>query len=467
MTSRSGSPSVPLARSVARCSTPKRCCSSITTTPSEPNATSSVKQGVRPDHDAHRARGQALEHGGAGLALDPAGEQLDAHLAARHAAGALEVAQEGAHGDEVLFGQHLGGHHQGALVPALHRGEQRGQRHHGLARADVALQQAVHRERPGHVGHDHGQGPALGLGELVGQAGQEARHQRVAHPAGDLARRHGVVQRAGVDLEGPPAQHQGQLQPEELVEDQAAPGRLDHLERLGPVNGPEGVGAVPQVDGARHSAGSGSANSPARSSASATNSPISHDVSPALAEAGYTGRMRSVRRPGVTPATTSTTGLVIWRVPRYSVTLPKKMASVPGSSCLARQGWLKNTIFSRPVSSRTTTSTTARPVRARRAPAPTARWPARPPRRRPGGPRRRPGGCGRCSGAGRCDEIEDGLDAELGQPPGLALGHRLEHGHLPQAQVAECAAATQSPTGTGREAGRPGAPRPRRRGTPR
>ena len=117
----------------------------------------------------------------------------------------------------------------------------------------------------------------------------------------------------------------------------------------------------------RHSTGSGSANSPARSSASATNSPISHDVSPALAEAGYTGRIRSVLRPGVTPATTSTTGLVIWRVPRYSVTLPKKIASVPASSCLARQGWLKKTILSRPVSSRTTTSTTARPVRARRA----------------------------------------------------------------------------------------------------
>ena len=122
----------------------------------------------------------------------------------------------------------------------------------------------------------------------------------------------------------------------------------------------------------RHSSGSGSANSPARSSASATNSPISHDVSPALAEAGYTGRIRSVRRPGVTPATTSTTGLVIWRAPRYSVTLPKKIASVPASSCLARQGWLKKTILSRPVSSRTTTSTTALPVPGAPGAAPTA-----------------------------------------------------------------------------------------------
>ena len=66
----------------------------------------------------------------------------------------------------------------------------------------------------------------------------------------------------------------------------------------------------------------------------------------------------------------------------------------------------------------------------------------------------------------RREEIEDRLDTELGQPPGLALGHRLEHGHLPQAQVAECAAVTQSPTGTGREAGRPGAPPLPPRGAP-
>ena len=44
MTRRSGSPSSPLARSVARCSTPKRCCSSMTTMPSDLNATSSVRR---------------------------------------------------------------------------------------------------------------------------------------------------------------------------------------------------------------------------------------------------------------------------------------------------------------------------------------------------------------------------------------------------------------------------------------
>ena len=137
--------------------------------------------------------------------------------------------------------------------------------------------------------------------------------------------------------------------------------------------------------------------------------------------------MRSVRRPGVTPATTSTTGLTIWRVPRYSPTLPKKIASVPASSCLARQGWLKKTTASRPVSSRTTTSTTARPLRARRGPR-------RLHRRQHGGlvahlELRDVGLAGAVDVAARVggDQVEDRLDAEFGQAPRLALRHRLEH----------------------------------------
>ncbi len=217
----------------------------------------------------------------------------------------------------------------------------------------------------------------------------------------------------------------------------------------------------------RHSGGSGSTNSPARRSASSTHSPISQEVSPAFADAGYTGRMRRVRRPGVTPATTSTTGFTIWRVPRYSPTFPKKIASVPASSCLARQGWLKKTTARRPVSSRTTRSTTARPLRARPRPG-------RLHRRQDGSlvahlePRHvgLPGAVDVAARVGG-DQVEDRLDAELREATRLALRHRLEHRHRAHAQVAECAAATQSPTGTDTGADRPGAPRARRRGTPR
>ena len=88
---------------------------------------------------------------------------------AGHAPGALEVAQQRAHGGEVLLGQHLGRHHQRALVPALDGRQQCGHRHHRLARADVALEQAVHREGAGQVGDDHGERPPLG-GRSAGTA---------------------------------------------------------------------------------------------------------------------------------------------------------------------------------------------------------------------------------------------------------------------------------------------------------
>ena len=53
----------------------------------------------------------------------------------------------------------------------------------------------------------------------------------------------------GVQLEGAPAQHQRQLQPEELVEDQAPARRPHDRRRLGQVDGPERLGPAPQVEG--------------------------------------------------------------------------------------------------------------------------------------------------------------------------------------------------------------------------
>ena len=92
---------------------------------------------------------------------------------------------------------------------------------------------------------------------------------------------------------------------------------------------------------------------------------------------------RGGRTGSSTPATTSTTGLTIWRVPRYSPTLPKKMASVPTASCLARQGWLKKTTFRRArVVAHRQLDRRRGPLRARRERTPTAPRPARPPRRR-------------------------------------------------------------------------------------
>ena len=86
----------------------------------------------------------------------PVREQCDRQRA--HSADPGRVARPRARsrklagGQEVLLGQHLGRDHEGALVPALHAVEERRERDDGLARADVALQQAVHRMRGAEVG---------------------------------------------------------------------------------------------------------------------------------------------------------------------------------------------------------------------------------------------------------------------------------------------------------------------------
>ena len=64
----------------------------------------------------------------------------------------------------VLLGQHLGGRHDGRLVPALDTHQQRCDRYHGLARTDFAVEQAVHRHRRRHVRTDLIDYPALGAG---------------------------------------------------------------------------------------------------------------------------------------------------------------------------------------------------------------------------------------------------------------------------------------------------------------
>ncbi len=80
--------------------------------------------------------------------------------------------------------------------------------------------------------------------------------------------------------------------------------------------------------------------------------------------------IRSVRRRpekgSSVDTSTSTTGLVIRRVPRYSSSLPKNSASVPTASCFTRQGWLKKVAVISPVASETAASTRARPLRVRR-----------------------------------------------------------------------------------------------------
>ncbi len=155
------------------------------------------------------------------------------------------------------------------------------------------------------------------------------------------------------------------------------------------------------------------------------------------------------------------------------------MASVPARSCLARQGWLKKTTLSPPVSSRTVTlldhgaAVAGRPGAGLGAPRP-ARPPPSPTCR---GPRRLA-----LAGAvdvallaregGRMRSNTD-LDARA-RPAGPACwsdtgrrGPTLSRQQRAQgAQRAPAGGPTRSRAGTGRPAGPRDAPRARRRGTP-
>ncbi len=114
----------------------------------------------------------------------------------------------------------------------------------------------------------------------------------------------------------------------------------------------------------RRASSSGSAKPRARhfASASRTRARNCQVNTSALPDWGYTGTITPVFS-SATPArpTTSTTGFVICRLPRYTSSLPKNDASVPTLNCFSRQPWLKNVMVSIEVPSCTTTSTSARP----------------------------------------------------------------------------------------------------------
>ena len=113
------------------------------------------QQPVRADDDVDAAVRQALHH----LALlgrgEEAAQELDPDRIRREALG---------EGLGVLARQERRRDQDGRLRPVLHRLEDGPDRHLGLAEADVAADQAVHRPRLLHVGLDVGDGLELVLG---------------------------------------------------------------------------------------------------------------------------------------------------------------------------------------------------------------------------------------------------------------------------------------------------------------
>ena len=170
------------------CFTPKRCSSSTTRRPRSLNTTSLESSRWVPMTMSIVAGGQPRERRLLLLGGPEAGEHLDLDR---------KVGQPLDEGAAVLLGQNRRRHQHGDLLAALHRLERGAHRDLGLAVADVAHQQPVHRARPLHVALD-----LLGRLPLVGRVLVQEAALELALPlgvgregvaAGDLA--------AGVEVE--------------------------------------------------------------------------------------------------------------------------------------------------------------------------------------------------------------------------------------------------------------------------
>ena len=140
---------------------------------------------------------------------------LRAEVRKRDAVG--RARQQPAEGQEVLFGQDLRGGHERGLGTVFHRHHHGQESHQGLARAHVALHEAVHGVRRAHVVGDLPEHALLGAREGKGQ---------------DLLHR---LPRLWRDLEGRAlaahpqrglARGEAELEQEELLEDQSEMSRI-------------------------------------------------------------------------------------------------------------------------------------------------------------------------------------------------------------------------------------------------
>ncbi|MDT4832385.1 hypothetical protein FQZ97_659410 [compost metagenome] len=160
------------------------------------------------DHQLRLARLHACR----GLAL-VARLQAAGQPGHRHA----ERLQPGRQFAEVLLGQDFGRRHQRRLVAGIDGLARRQRGDDGLAAADVALQQPVHRVRARHVGGDLRHHPLLRAGQPERQRRQEARQQAA------FAARHG---RRGLLAPRRVRAPQRNLLRQQFVELDALPGRV-------------------------------------------------------------------------------------------------------------------------------------------------------------------------------------------------------------------------------------------------
>ncbi len=174
--------------------------------------------------DAGRPRLHVQQCLAPGRRAERPGEQRDARgvVGRVELPGAAERAEQGAQRAGVLGGQHLGGRQHRRLRTGVDDLQHRPQRDDGLAGADVALDEPVHRVGTGQVGGDLGPDRLLARGE----GERQRRVEGLQQPSGPGRERRG---RAGDG--GLAAQRQRQLHAHRLVPDEPVPGRV--VVRLG------------------------------------------------------------------------------------------------------------------------------------------------------------------------------------------------------------------------------------------
>ena len=145
--------------------TPKRCSSSTITKPQPFELDVALQQLVRADHDVDGACREPFDRGRRAARAAESRQELDVHGPVREPI--LE-------GPMVLFGEQRRRHEHRDLIAGLHGDERRAQRDLGLAEADVAADDAVHRPRAGQVVEHAIDGGLLVLGLLERKLQHEA-----------------------------------------------------------------------------------------------------------------------------------------------------------------------------------------------------------------------------------------------------------------------------------------------------
>ena len=233
ITSTSDAPAPPaLSRSAARCSTPKRCCSSITTTPRLRNDTTSWMRAWVPTSRSTSPEASPSSTRWRSFPVDAVGEQLDRERPLVEERRPLVASPPGHRGAAACWRgaaqPRLGRCHERALVPALHSREQPGDRDHRLPRHPTS---PCSRRCIGTGRARSAVSSAITFcWSPVSSKGSRSRNRSTSTPRGDV-----LDALAGL-LDPALLEHEHHLDAQQLVEHEAPARFLRFAHRLGPVD---------------------------------------------------------------------------------------------------------------------------------------------------------------------------------------------------------------------------------------